>query len=208
MECVILKHFGLFGLVLSAVMTVAGHFGADPGLSPWAHTISDFAAADRGGLVEFAMALAAVSTVALLPELRRRLAAALLAVWSAGLLVAAIVPTDPVGQALSTAGYVHRYASAAAFASLLGAGAVLARGIRPIGWLTALGSVAGAAMVASTYVFDRVAVGLAERVLAVAGVGLLIRLALHLTLGEINLTFVWINRSYGHGERKLVTSRA
>ena len=95
--------------------------------------------------------------------------------WTTGLLVATIVPTDPVGQALSTAGYVHRYASAAAFAALLGAGVLLGRNSR---WLTALGGLGGVAMLASTYLFDRVAIGLTERVLAAAGLGVLIEVAL------------------------------
>ncbi len=160
-------------------MTVAGHFGADPGLSPWAHTISDFAASDRGGLVESAMGLAAVSTAALLPYVRRAVAG-LLAIWATGLLVAAAVPTDPVGQVLSTAGYLHRYASVAAFAALLGAGVLLAREARSraTGWMTVLGGLSAAAMVVSTFLLDRVAIGLTERVLAAAGIAVLIQVAL------------------------------
>ncbi|HEX6684029.1 MAG TPA: DUF998 domain-containing protein [Candidatus Limnocylindrales bacterium] len=162
----IFKHAVAFtGLSLSAILVLAGHFEADPGLSPWADTISDFAASDRGGPVEFAMGLAALSTLPLVAKGRF-----LLGLWSAALLVATIVPTDPAGHALSTMGYVHRYASAVAFAALLAAGWRIHRG------LTIVGAVSGAAMLASAYLLDRFAIGLTERVMALAGIGLLLTL--------------------------------
>jgi hypothetical protein len=181
----ILKHFSLFGLVLSGVMAIAGHFSADPALSPSAHTISDFAAADRGGLVEFAMGLAALSTCALLPSLRRfgRLAVGLLTTWSVALMVATVIATDPVGEPLGTMGYIHRYASAVAFAALLAAGLRLAqklpwRGLsRTIRGLSAAGLTGAVAMLASTYVFDRIAIGVAERVMAFAELAILVAVA-------------------------------
>ncbi|MEV0267445.1 DUF998 domain-containing protein [Hamadaea sp. NPDC050747] len=164
--------FVLFGFLLSVLLTVAGHLDGN-GLSPWAHTISDYAAADRGGAVETAMGLAALATLALLPSLHRadRLATALLSVWSGALLVATVVPTDPVGEVLSTTGYVHRYASTVAFAALLAAG--LRLGFRR---LTAAGAAAALAMLASTYLLHRYAIGLTERVMAAAEFGMLIAL--------------------------------
>ncbi|NUR74645.1 MAG: DUF998 domain-containing protein [Hamadaea sp.] len=165
--------FALFGLLLSGLLTIVGHLDGD-GLSPWEHTISDYAAADRGGAVETAMALAALATLGLLPSLYRshRLATVLLSVWSGALLVATVVPTDPVGEALSAAGYLHRYASTVAFAALLAAG--LRLGFRR---LTGVGMAGGLAMLASTYLLHRYAIGLTERVMAAAELGMLIVLA-------------------------------
>ncbi|MEV6966757.1 DUF998 domain-containing protein [Hamadaea sp. NPDC051192] len=162
----------LFGLLLSAFLIVAGHLDGD-GLSPWIHTISDYAAADRGGAVETGMGLAALATLALLPSVYRadRLAAVLLSVWSGALLVATVLPTDPVGEALSQTGYLHRYASTVAFAALLAAG--LRLGFRR---LTGVGVAGGVAMLASTYLFHRYAIGLTERVMAAAELSMLIAL--------------------------------
>ncbi|HEU4347199.1 MAG TPA: DUF998 domain-containing protein [Actinoplanes sp.] len=42
----------------------------------------------------------------------------------------AIVPTDPIGVAMSGSAYVHRYVSVAAFVSLPGAGALFVRRLR------------------------------------------------------------------------------
>ncbi len=190
----ILKHFALFGLVLSGVMTIAGHASSVPELSPWHHTISDFAAYDRGGLVEFAMGLAAMSSLALLPSIKKfgRAAVALMGTWSGSLMVATIIPTDPVGEALGTAGYVHRYASALAFLALLAGGLLIAKRMpsttkRNMRWLSAVGIMSGAAMMASTYVFDRIAIGATERVMAAAELAVIVIVALEGLPRELRL---------------------
>ncbi|MFJ9173433.1 DUF998 domain-containing protein [Streptomyces sp. NPDC102360] len=151
----------------------------DPELSQLSLTVSDFAALDRGGPIETAMASLGVVSLLLLVVARRRLAAmrglpsVLLAVWGAGLVLAAVVPTDPLTTQLTGSAYVHRYASVAAFAALPAGGLVLAGRLgsaagRTARWLRvpALLAVAGAGVMAySAGPGGRELIGLVERVM-------------------------------------------
>jgi hypothetical protein len=121
------------GLIVAVVATVIGHIGLGPGFNPLALTLSDYALSDRGGAIEVAMVALALGSLALLAGLAaarapvRGLPTLLMLIWGGGLLVAAIIPTDPPGAAsMSTAAYIHRYASVAGFISLPIAAAILA----------------------------------------------------------------------------------
>ncbi|MFZ3592775.1 DUF998 domain-containing protein [Streptomyces sp. BH104] len=151
----------------------------DPGLSQLSLTVSDFAALDRGGPIETAMAALGLVSLLLLAVARKRLPAmrglpsVLLAIWGAGLVLAAVVPTDPLTAHLTGSAYVHRYASVAAFAALPAACLVLAGRLgsaagRTVGWLRVLSllAVAGAgAMAYSAGPGGRELIGLVERVM-------------------------------------------
>ncbi|MFG2299014.1 DUF998 domain-containing protein [Streptomyces sp. NPDC048603] len=161
----------------------------DQELSPLSLTVSDFAALDRGGPIETGMALLGGVSLALLVAARARTAAVrgvpsvLLAVWGLGLVIAAVVPTDPLTDRLSGPALVHRYASIAAFTALPAAGLLLARRLgadpraggtvrclRLLSW-AALG---GAAVMAySAGPGGRELIGLVERVLLGCEVALL-----------------------------------
>ncbi|UWZ40813.1 DUF998 domain-containing protein [Dactylosporangium roseum] len=181
-----LNHVALGGFALAATLAVDGHVDPNDTLDPWALTVSDFAVSDRGGVVDAAMVVMAAASIALVLALRRsgvrvgRRVTALFAVWCGGLLAAAVVPTDEPGLPLTTAGYVHRYASVAAFAALPAAGWLLSRHVLRTRWVrsTALLSVFFAlAMVWSAIPGDRVMIGLTERLLLAAETGLLVALA-------------------------------
>ena len=97
----------LSGIALAALLTVIGHLEVNDDLNPWALTISDFAVSDRGGVIDVAMVVLALATVALLYGLRRagpprprsaRTAELLLGAWVGGLLLAAVVPTERAGH--------------------------------------------------------------------------------------------------------------
>ncbi|WP_262287354.1 DUF998 domain-containing protein [Micromonospora sp. MA102] len=172
----------LGGIALAAVLTVVGHLEVNDNLNPWSLTVSDFAVSDRGGVIDTAMAVLAAATLVLLPALRRagagRLAGALLVAWSAGLMAAAVVPTNEPGLPMDAAAYVHRYASVVAFLALPVAGWLLARrlGGRAARWVRGLALtslVLAAAMVWSAYPGDRLLIGLAERLLILTEVALL-----------------------------------
>ncbi|MEU9982081.1 DUF998 domain-containing protein [Streptomyces sp. NPDC050856] len=153
----------------------------DPDLSPFFLTVSDFAALDRGGPIEATMALLGAVSLVLLTVARGRcvpvrgLPSALLTVWGLGLVVAAVVPTDPLTTHLGGSAYVHRYASIAAFAALPAAGLLLARrlsaephAVRTVRWLRVLSCIAliGAALMAySAGPGGRELIGLVERLL-------------------------------------------
>ncbi|RAO47154.1 DUF998 domain-containing protein [Micromonospora saelicesensis] len=183
----------LGGIALAALLTVIGHLEVNDDLNPWALTISDFAVSDRGGVIDIAMVVLALATVALLYGLRRaspprsrsgRTAELLLGAWVAGLLLAAVVPTNEPGTAMTTAAYLHRYASVIAFLALPVGGWLLARRdqLTPAArWLRGLAVaslVLAAAMVWSAYPGDRVLLGLAERLLILTEVGVLTVVAL------------------------------
>ncbi|MFI7215290.1 DUF998 domain-containing protein [Micromonospora maritima] len=177
----------LGGIALAAVLAVIGHVEVNDDLSPWSLTVSDFAVSDRGGVIDTAMAVLAVAGLVLLPALRRcgagRLPLALLTAWSAGLLAAAVVPTNEPGTPMDTAAYVHRYASVLSFLALPVVGWLLARrlGAGHAGWLrawTVASLLLAAAMIWSAYPGDRALIGLAERLLILAETALLTTLAL------------------------------
>ncbi|MEV0154798.1 DUF998 domain-containing protein [Micromonospora sp. NPDC050686] len=179
----------LGGIALAAVLAVLAHLEVDDDLSPWSLTVSDFAVSDRGGVLDVAMVLLAAASAVLLPALGRsgahRAAQPLLGAWAAGLLTSAVVPTNPPGLPMDTAAYVHRYASAVAFLALPLAGWLLAGGLggRAAGWLRALtltSLVLAGAMIWSAYPGDRVLLGLVERLLILAEVGLLTVVAVRL----------------------------
>ncbi|MGR6317190.1 DUF998 domain-containing protein [Micromonospora soli] len=179
----------LGGIALAAVLAVLGHLEVNDNLNPWSLTVSDFAVSDRGGVIDVAMAVLAAATVVLLPALRRagagRPAGFLLAAWAAGLVTAAVVPTNEPGLPMDTAAYAHRYASVVAFVALPAAGWLLAGrlGGRAPGWLRGLALTSlllAGAMVWSAYPGDRALIGLAERLLILAEVALLAVVAAYL----------------------------
>ncbi|MFI5833803.1 DUF998 domain-containing protein [Micromonospora sp. NPDC051300] len=179
----------LGGIALAAVLAVIGHLEVNDDLNPLSLTVSDFAVSDRGGVIDAAMAVLAAATAVLLPALRRagadRVPVALLAAWSAGLLAAAVVPTNSPGLPMDTAAYVHRYASVLSFLALPLAGWLLAR--RPGGpparrlrALTLTSLLLAVAMIWSAYPGDRAMIGLTERLLILTETALLATVALHL----------------------------
>ncbi|NUT47144.1 MAG: DUF998 domain-containing protein [Saccharothrix sp.] len=126
--------FAVAGLVLSLFPIVYLHVSAIGELSPIAHTVSDYIFVDHGAglLAVTALSLAAAS-IGLLVTLvrmglpRRGPVAVLIGLWSAGLAVATVFPTDPTGTPTSFSGAVHRYAGAVMFASLPLAGWLISR---------------------------------------------------------------------------------
>ncbi|WNM41196.1 DUF998 domain-containing protein [Micromonospora halotolerans] len=206
----------LGGIALAAVLTVVGHLEVNDNLNPWSLTVSDFAVSDRGGVIDTAMAVLAAATLVLLPALRRagagRLAGALLVAWSAGLMAAAVVPTNEPGLPMDAAAYVHRYASVVAFLALPVAGWLLARrlGGRAAGWVRGLvltSLVLAAAMVWSAYPGDRLLIGLAERLLILAEVALLAVVAGILVRREIGEVAVPRLRDHPHLTELAVPAR-
>ncbi|MEU1682943.1 DUF998 domain-containing protein [Micromonospora zamorensis] len=182
----------LGGIALAALLTVIGHFEVNDDLNPWALTISDFAVSDRGGVIDVAMVVLALATVALLYGLRRadpprsrsaRTAELLLGAWVGGLLLAAVVPTNEPGTAMTTAAYLHRYASVVAFLALPVSGWLLARrpaltpAARTLRTLVLLSLALAAAMIWSAYPGDRMLIGLAERLLILTEVAVLATVA-------------------------------
>ncbi|MER6949465.1 DUF998 domain-containing protein [Nonomuraea sp. NPDC000554] len=180
-------------IVFSVVAIVVGQFVPDPYLDPMNVTISEYAVSDRGGVTEVAMAVLGVGSLALLGGLRaagapvRGLPERLLMVWSGALVVAAVVPTTPIGADLTLTAQIHRYVSVAAFVSLPAAATLLVPRLaadaawkpvaRVMEW-TALAC--GFGLLAITYVAlpgERVLIGLVERLLLGAEVAVLAVLA-------------------------------
>jgi hypothetical protein len=193
----ILAGTSILGLAVAVAATVLGHVGLGPGFNPLALTVSDYALSDRGAAIEVAMVMLAGASLALLVGLAaarapvRGIPTVLLLVWAAGLLLAAAVPTDPIGTpVLSTAGYVHRYASVAAFLCLPAAALMLASRFATEPAWRALSSMlrrlAGASGVGLALLFyvafpgDRILIGLVERALIGVEVVVLLLLALRL----------------------------
>jgi hypothetical protein len=185
------------GLSVAVAATVLGHIGLGPGFDPLALTVSDYALSDRGAVIEAAMMALAGASLALIAGLTaarapvRGLPTFLLLIWAVGLLVAAAVPTDPIGTpVMSTAALVHRYASVAAFVCLPGAALVLAsRFAAEEAWSTLSGplrrlaTASGVGLALLLYVAfpgGRVLMGLVERALIAVEVVVLLVLALHL----------------------------
>ncbi|MFI7438620.1 DUF998 domain-containing protein [Nonomuraea indica] len=177
----------------SVVAVVIGQLGPDPYLDPLQVTVSEYAVADRGGVTEVAMAVMGLGSLALLAGLRavgapvRGLPERLLLVWSGAMVVAAVLPTTPLGMDLDLTAQVHRYVSVAAFVSLPVAAAVLVPRLgahadwkpvaRVVEWLALAG---GFGVLAMTYVAlpgERVLIGLVERLLLGAEVAVLAVLA-------------------------------
>ncbi|MCG5471839.1 DUF998 domain-containing protein [Micromonospora sp. LAH09] len=181
----------LGGIVVAALLTVIGHLEVNDDLSPWALTISDFAVSDRGGVIDVAMVVLALATAVLLLGLRRTApprpragtAELLLGAWVAGLLLAAVVPTNEPGTAMTTEAYLHRYASVVAFLALPVSGWLLARrpalapAARTLRTLVLLSLALAAAMIWSAYPGDRMLIGLAERLLILTEVAVLATVA-------------------------------
>jgi hypothetical protein len=189
----------VIALVVAVVATVAGHLGLGPTYDPLTLTLSDYALSSHGAAIELAMVALSGGTLALLGGLVttrvpvRGLPAALMLVWVFGLIVSAVVPTDPIGTpVMSTAATVHRYASVVAFVALPAAVFFLARRLRArevIGWgslvplLRRLAAVSAVGLVGLWYVAfpgDRVMMGLVERGLVGVEVVILFVLALRL----------------------------
>ncbi|MGC4773266.1 DUF998 domain-containing protein [Micromonospora sp. DT44] len=180
----------LGGIAVAALLTVIGHLEVNDDLNPWALTISDFAVSDRGGVIDVAMVVLALATAALMYGLRRagpprsgRVVELLLGAWVAGLLLAAVVPTNEPGAAMTASAYVHRYASVVAFLALPIGGWLLARRpdltptARTLRALVVLSLALSAAMVWSAYPGDRLLIGLAERLLILTEVAVLATVA-------------------------------
>jgi hypothetical protein len=180
-------------IVFSVVAIVVGQFGPDAYLDPMNVTVSEYAVSDRGGVTEIAMAVLGIGSLVLLTGLRRMnapirgLPEKLLMVWSGALIVAAIIPTTPIGDDLTVTAQIHRYVSIAAFVALPAAGALLVPRLaadarwkpiaRAVEWVTLAG---GFGLLAITYVAlpgERVMIGLVERLLLGAEVSLLAVLA-------------------------------
>ncbi|WP_344884844.1 DUF998 domain-containing protein [Nonomuraea antimicrobica] len=180
-------------ILFAVIAVVVGQFDPDPHLDPLNITISEYAVSDRGGVTEVAMAVLGIGSLVLLVGLRvagapvRGWPERLLMVWSGALVVAAVVPTTPIGHDLDLAAQIHRYASIAAFVSLPAAGALMVPRLaadadwkpvaRVVEWVALAG---GFGLLAITYVAlpgDRVLIGLVERVLLGAEVALLSVLA-------------------------------
>ncbi|MFI6297601.1 DUF998 domain-containing protein [Nonomuraea sp. NPDC050790] len=182
-------HVAFLAIAFSVVAVVVGQIVPDPYLDPMNVTVSEYAVADRGGVTELGMAVLGLGSFVLLAGLRaagapiRGLPQWLLGVWSGALLVAAAVPTTPIGMDMTTTALIHRYVSIAAFVSLPAAAALLVPRFaadarwkpiaRTMEWLALAG---GLGVLAIAYVAmpgDRVLIGLVERVLLGAEVAVL-----------------------------------
>lgn len=187
----------LLGIPVAVVSAIIGHVGLGPGFDPFALTVSDFALSDHGTAITVAMVALGLASLALLAGLFavrapvRGWPAVLLLGFGVGLLVAAAVPTDPVGApGLSLSGYVHRYASVAAFLCLPAGSWRLAPRLRAdtrwhgvparIRRLVIASGICLLGMYYVAYPGGRVLIGLVERVLLAVEVGLLAVLAVRL----------------------------
>ncbi|MFD5827959.1 DUF998 domain-containing protein [Lentzea sp. NPDC060358] len=169
------------GLVFSLVPILYLHVVSAGQLSPISDVVSDYVFVDSGAgfLAATSLSLAAVS-VSLAVNLRgvRRSAQWLIGIWSAGLTVSTIFPTDPTGAPTSVSGYVHRYAGAVMFVALPAAGLLLARQFPALLGIAITASVSSAAFLVSHVSpggFE--ARGLTERVLFASLYGLLFAIA-------------------------------
>ncbi|GAA1298120.1 DUF998 domain-containing protein [Saccharothrix xinjiangensis] len=180
------------GLIGSLLPVVYLHVVSVGELSPVRHTVSDYIFVDDGAvlLAVTALSLSAASAGLLLALVRsglpgRGAASWLLGLWSAGLAVAAVFPTDPVGEPTSFSGAVHRYAGAVMFAALPLAGWLVSRTFTTSTAVRRFSVAAGITSVA--FMLSHVAVvrpgsgavllGLFERVLFALLYGLLFALA-------------------------------
>lgn len=203
-------------ITFSVVAVVVGQLVPDPYLDPLNVTVSEYAVADRGGVTEVAMAVLGLGSFALLGGLRvagapvRGWPERLLMVWSGALVVAAVVPTTPIGMDLTLTAQVHRYVSVAAFVSVPAAAALLVPRFaadprwkpvaRTVEWLALAG---GLGLLAITYVAlpgDRVLIGLVERILLGAEVALLA------VLSAWSVRLAWVQRDQFLTYHKFLTN--
>ncbi|WP_053738299.1 DUF998 domain-containing protein [Nocardia sp. NRRL S-836] len=171
----------VWGLVFSLVPIFYLHVVSAGQLDPISDVISDYVFVHNGTswLAATSLSLAAVSAL-LAVNLRGagRSAQWLIGVWSAGLTVSTIFPTDPTGAPTSVSGYVHRYAGAVMFAALPAAGLLLARKFPALLGIAITATVSSAAFMVSHVSFAGFeARGLTERVLFAALYGLLFAIA-------------------------------
>ncbi|HEX7301523.1 DUF998 domain-containing protein [Lentzea sp.] len=171
----------VWGLVFSLVPILYLHVVSAGQLDPVSDVISDYVFVDNGTglLAATSLSLAAVSAL-LAVNLRgvSRSAQWLIGVWSAGLTVSTIFPTDPAGAPTSVSGYVHRYAGAAMFVALPAAGLLIARTFPALLGIAITASVSSAAFLVSHVSFGGFeARGLTERVLFASLYGLLFAVA-------------------------------
>ncbi|GGM96399.1 hypothetical protein GCM10011609_37670 [Lentzea pudingi] len=157
------------GLVFSLVPVFYLHVMSAGQLNPISDVISDYVFVDNGTgwLAATSLSLAAVSAL-LAVNLRGvgRSAQWLIGIWSAGLTVATIFPTDPTGEPTSMSGYVHRYAGAVMFVALPAAGVLIARQFPALLGIATTATVSSAAFLVSHVSFGGFeARGLTERVL-------------------------------------------
>lgn len=157
------------GLVFSLVPIFYLHVMSAGQLNPISDVISDYVFVDNGTgwLAATSLSLAAVSAL-LAVNLRGvgRSAQWLIGIWSAGLTVATIFPTDPTGEPTSMSGYVHRYAGAVMFVALPAAGVLIARQFPALLGIATTATVSSAAFLVSHVSFGGFeARGLTERVL-------------------------------------------
>lgn len=171
-------------------------------VNPVRRTISEYAVGPGGWLFDTVVVALALASAAVLAALvgagvmrARSAPAALIATWVVGMLL--VVAFEKTNWAIgpSPSGYVHRYASLIAFLALPAAALRLARGARdrwPAGLVRALSALA--LLAAATFVpivvaivlqgptgvpwFRAVPLGLIERVLAAAEVGIVVALGL------------------------------
>ncbi|GAT67882.1 hypothetical protein PS9374_03542 [Planomonospora sphaerica] len=202
------------GILIAAVAAVVGQIDPDPYLDPLNLTISEYAVLDRGGATEFAMMSLGVASFALVAGLRAvrapvgTAAERLMLVWSAALVLIAVVPTVAPAAVLDLGAQVHRYVSVGAFAAMPVAGMLMVTSLsederwraaaRPVEWLSLAG---GFGLLAITYVAlpgDRVLIGLVERVLLGAEVALVAVLAVRL------LQLTWIRSTSTHASRAVL----
>jgi hypothetical protein len=187
------------GITAAIVAVILGQIDPDPHLDALSLTISEYTLADRGGVMEFAMVVLGVASMALLAGLRaagapvRGAPERLMTVWSGALLVASVVPAVPVGMDAATMAQVHRFALVAAFAALPAAAGLLVSRLaaderwrsvaRPVEWLALAG---GFGLLAITYVAlpgGGVLIGLVERVML--GVELAVLAVLAVRLAQV-----------------------
>ncbi|ANZ43076.1 hypothetical protein BBK82_27650 [Lentzea guizhouensis] len=171
----------LGGLVFSLVPIFYLHVMSAGQLDPVSDVISDYVFVRNGTewLAATSLSLAAVSAL-LAVNLRRvgRSAQWLIGVWSAGLTVSTIFPTDPTGAPTSMSGYIHRYAGAVMFAALPAAGLLIARKFPALFGIAITATVSSTAFMVSHVSFVGFeARGLTERVLFVTLYGLLFAIA-------------------------------
>jgi hypothetical protein len=176
------------GILFAVISVVAAQVGGDPTLDPVSMTISEYASRDGGAVIETAMAVLGLSSLALVAGMRAVRApidgwpAALMAVWSGSLIAAAIVPASAAAAhlVLSVPAFVSIPVAAVQLAGRLGADERWSSTGRLMEWLAL---VAGIALAAITYVAlpgHGVMIGLVERLLLTAEVSILFVLAVRL----------------------------